>query len=97
MEQIVNDHEWEEAWLDTPFGVPDKRYQAAGHPDDLLDCPGVHLKSHELEDSWPKYYGRLTSFSPEEVLVISKVVMNGDVRCVWKGTEDEYRKMWMVD
>lgn len=85
------------AFMDTPFGVPDARQKAAKHPDDLIDCPGVCVKSVECHpDQRPKNYGVLTSYAEDKVIVMST---DGSERhpAVWTGTPDEYRAMWRVD
>jgi hypothetical protein len=85
------------AFMDTPFGVPYARQKAAKHPDDLLDCPGVHLKSIEsYPDQRPKNYGVLTSHTEDKVVVMSKEGSEHHPS-VWTGAPDEYRAMWRVD
>lgn len=104
MKQTISDEAHSEAWLDTPLGANiekkkmDEAY-AKNDPDHLLDVPGIHLKSKESRDrsiGIPKYFGKLTSYTDEEVVVISKEG-GADHPCVWKGTPSEYRAMWMVD
>ena len=92
------------ARLDTPFGVDPGRQSVATHPDDLLDAPGVHLKSLERDGSWPKFFGILVKhggpaleWTDADVVVRSKVWSDGDEPIVWTGTFNEYRRMWMVD
>jgi hypothetical protein len=92
------------SWLDTPFGVPPEQVAQAhklGDPDHLLDAPGVHLKSRELDATgFPAMYGKLASFdeSKDQAVVISKPdCLNDDLKCIWVGTIAEYQRMWRVD
>ena len=98
MKQLKDDQVHSETWLDTPFGVLDHQQKAAQCPDDLLNAPGVHLKSKESRsrNGMPRFFGKLTSYTDEEVVVISKIGSEGH-KCVWKGTPSEYRAMWRVD
>ena len=101
MKQTKSNEAHNEAWLDTPMrGVPESKLQEAyakGDPDHLLDVPGVCLKSKEQRSSGgPRYCGKLTSYTDEEVVVISTTA-SVDHRCIWTGTSAEYRAMWMVD
>jgi hypothetical protein len=90
-----------ELWMDTPLGVPKQdleRAHAANDPEVLLDVPGVHLKSIErsTSSSFPRYFGKLASYSEEEVVVLSKIGSDGHP-CIWRGTPAEHRAMWVVD
>lgn len=102
MRQSFSDDLFREAFASTAgfTGVPKARYDAAENPDDLLDCPGVSLKSVASSKGWPKHFGILVKYGDsdpswiDEVIVMSK---EPGPRCVWLGTFEEYRKMWRVD
>lgn len=104
MKQIICDRAWMVSWLDTPFSVPPERVARAHKrhdPDDLLDVPGVHLKSRELDSSgWPAVYGKLASYDEDkdQAVVLSKPdCLNDNLKCIWVGTVSEYTRMWKVD
>lgn len=83
------------------MGVPPDRVEEAeriGGPNELLDVPGVCVKTYEKDNhiGFPKHCGVLVSYSEGKVVVRG----HGSVvspKCVWIGTADEYRKMWEVD
>ena len=99
MERIDDEAKWQEAFLDTPLGLPENRVDqahAAGDPNLLLDVPGTCLKSREKDGPWPKHCGVLVRYSENEVVVRG----HGSIvspKCLWVGTADEYRRMWEVD
>lgn len=102
MRRIDDEQAWFEAYMDTPFGIPDERVKRAhlrGDPDDLLDCPGVNLKSRERGASgFPMLFAKLVSYSDDEVVVRSKPDPLCDfAKCIWRGTPAEYARMWTVD
>ncbi len=100
MKQTMDDQVHFEAWQDTPISPPDsmvKKAHGVGNPDFLLDVPGVHLKSKETRHGGMSVnFGKLTSYSDDKVVVMSKVGSVGH-RCIWEGTAAEYRAMWRVD
>ena len=96
--------DYHNAHMDTPFGPDPGRRAVATHPDDLLDAPGVHLKSREREKGWPKFYGILVKHGGRplewtDAEVVVRSVNDGGMskRTVWTGTVREYLAMWMVD
>lgn len=100
MKRIDDKQAWTAAFLGCPFGPPYARVQRAhdrGNSDDLLDCPGVCLKSKRAEDDEGAGFrltGKLVSYNEDEVLVRSvPAAFNGDLKCVWRGTPAEYARM----
>ncbi len=87
------------AWQETPWAPQ----QSPKSKTDAFATVGCHIKSRELDaDSrWPKYFGRLASYSErvDHVIVISKGPTHGidGQPTVWSGTFAEYSKMWECD
>ena len=102
MQQINNETLWHAAWLNTPMAAPKDRVERAHQrrdPDDLLDCPGVHVKTRERRrDGFPLFTGKLVSHAPDKVVVRSKPAeFNGNLKCIWTGDPASYTRMWTVD
>lgn len=94
MEATTDPVAYQNAWLDLPFGSPRARTKNEAH-----QTPGCHLKSNEKAGRWPRFFGRLVSFSPEMCIVVSKAPAHGidGKPTVWTGTSAEYARMWEVD
>lgn len=96
MEYINDETLWYEAWLDTPLDIPYIRQRAARMPDDLLDVPGVCVKTRKLIAQWPVECGLLVSYEANAVVVRGHgSPVSG--KFVWRGTVAEYRATWTVD
>lgn len=99
-----NDDEkvWYQAYLDTAF-VDEVRMKNATHPDQLLDMPGVALKSTSRHmaapmSGFPEHFGKLVSYDEAgDQVVVRSHGAPGDPRCVWTGTVRQYIDMWIVD
>lgn len=98
MRQIVDDKEFFKAWYDTPFGAP----KNPRSKEEAMRVPGCAVKSRERRQEggglWPRFYGRVVSYSDERVVVRSvNDSTDGGLRCVWEGTAAEYARMWECD
>jgi hypothetical protein len=106
MKASTNDIAYCEAWLDTPFGSPLIRTNGGEtrkprNAAEAFATPGCHVKSHEKDGMWPRYFGRLTSYDREADLCIvsSKPPTHGldGKPTVWTGSFAEYAAMWKCD
>jgi hypothetical protein len=97
-----------QAWQETPFSAPQIRtnggeVRGPSSAREAFAIVGCHVKSRELADDkrWPRYFGRLASYSErvDHVIVISKAPSHGidGKPTVWSGTFAEYSKMWECD
>ena len=90
MKEIKDEKLWNEYMVDTPLGCK---------PSDTLEatmkCPGCCVKSKEAEKSgFPKYFGRVSKYSEERVVVVSHPDQK---RIVWDGSTKEFFNMWRCD
>lgn len=63
----------------------------------MLELLGVNLKLRDTHIN-DQMFGRLSSYTPGKVVVISKPDPTNDhLHCVWVGTPAMYTIMWTVD
>jgi hypothetical protein len=91
---IIDDKLWYDAWLDTPLAI-----KRAVSREEAMKQPGCCVKSYERDGSWPRYTGKLTSYSDDLGERIT-VRGHGDAispKFVWTGTKAEYYRTWDCD
>ena len=89
MRFIVDEREWYQAWLDTPFGLPNGLSK-----EEAFKTPGCCVQARDPNAE--HQFGRLTMYSEDHIVVRG---YNDSVsKCfVWTGTKAEYFRTWGID
>lgn len=95
MAEFINDVKlWHKKVMDTPFRG--RVHAEAKTAEDAAKLPGNAIKSIERASpaGFPKHHGVLVEYGDDCV-----VRGHGDMndKFVWKGTNEEYHRTWIVD
>lgn len=89
---ILDDTKWHEAWLDTPLVMARRASSKA----EAMTIPGAAVKSIERGgDGMPLHHAKIVTYGDEVVLR-----GYGDAvspRFVWRGTQQDYYRLWECD
>jgi hypothetical protein len=89
MRFIMDDSQWHNAWLDTPFGSP-----GGLSKEEAFKTPGCCVLARDPQAE--HQFGRLVTYS-EDRIVVRGYGDSTSKRFVWTGTKAEYYRTWEID
>jgi len=84
--------EYGQLWLNAPIGMGDPPPKSS---DEAMLRPGCAVKSKDKDGQWPRYFGKVCSYSEHKVVIVSYQVHAP--LYMWEGTPEEYLSLWNCD
>ena len=90
----INPQEYADYWQDAPIGMAGPEPKTM---EEAMRTPGCCVKSKERESpgSWPRYFGKVCSYSEDKVVIVSYQVHTP--LYMWEGTAAQYLDLWNCD